>query len=64
MNKTAKTILKELHTKFKISDEKLAEKLKVKAITVYRWRLGKFKPSFAELKFLERILRGYQSTKR
>ena len=61
MIKQAKIILTELHNKFNISDEQIACKLGVKAITIYRWRLGKFNPSFSELKFLQRILRGYQN---
>ena len=61
MSKEAKTILTELRQKFKVSDEKIADKLSVSANTIYRWRLGKFKPSFSELKFLQRILRGYQN---
>ena len=61
MKKQAQQILTELRQKFNIPDEKIADKLKVSAMTIYRWRLGKFTPSFAELKSLERILRGYQN---
>lgn len=56
----AKTILEELNKKYGISDEKIAVKLGVSAITIYRWRKGKFRPSFTELKVLQIILRSYQ----
>lgn len=58
----AQIILEQLNKEFNVSDEKIAERLKVKSITIYRWRLGKFNPSFAEFKMLQRILQGYKNT--
>lgn len=61
MKTEAQKILEELNKDFKISDEKIAVKLGVSAMTIYRWRVGKFEPSVTELKLLQRILRGYQN---
>ena len=61
MKTEAQKTLEKLNKDFNVSDEKIAVKLGVSAITVYRWRIGKFKPSSTELKLLERILRGYQN---
>jgi DNA-binding transcriptional regulator YiaG len=61
MKTKAQPILEELNQKFNISDERLADRLGVKSITIYRWRLGKFNPSLTELKLLQIILRGYQN---
>lgn len=63
MRKDAKSILQELHNKFDISDEKIAVKLGVSSMSIYRWRLGKCQPSFTEVKVLQRILRGHQLNK-
>ena len=60
MKTEAQKTLEELNQEFNISDEKIAIKLGVSAITIYRWRLGKFKPSHTELKLLQKILRGCQ----
>lgn len=59
MKTPTQKILIELHKDFNVSDGKIADKLGVSAITIYRWRLGKFKPSFAELKLLKQIINGY-----
>jgi DNA-binding transcriptional regulator YiaG len=61
MKTEAQKTLSELKEKHQVSDEKIAVKLGVSAVTIYRWRLGKFEPSFTELKMLQRILRGYQN---
>ena len=61
MKNTAKSILQELNKKYNVPDSKIAWKMGVASITIYRWRFGKFNPSFAELKLLQRILRGYKN---
>jgi DNA-binding transcriptional regulator YiaG len=61
MKTEAQKTLEELNKGFDVTDEKIAVKLGVSAITIYRWRLGKFEPSTTELKLLQRILRGYQN---
>jgi len=61
MKTQASIILQELNSKYGVSDEKIAGKFSVRAITVYRWRVGKCNPSAVELKLLQRILRGYQN---
>ena len=63
MKTEAQKILEELNKEYLVSDEKIAVKLGVSAITIYRWRFGKFEPSSTELKLLARILRGYQNVK-
>jgi len=63
MRTEAQIILEQLRKDFNISDEKIADKLGVKAITIYRWRLGKFNPSFTELKLLKRIWIGHITKK-
>ena len=63
MKTEAQKTLEELNKDFNASDERIAVKLGVSAITIYRWRLGKFEPSVTELKLLERILNGYKSLK-
>jgi len=57
----AQKALEKLNKDFNASDEKIAVKLGVSSMTIYRWRLGKFNPSFTELKLLQRILIGYQN---
>lgn len=63
MKTQAQIILEQLNKDYNISDEQIAIKLGVKAITVYRWRLGKFNPSFTELKVLKRIWTGHITKK-
>jgi len=61
MKTEAQKTLNELYQNFNISDERIAVKLGVSAITIYRWRMGKFNPSVTELKLLHRILQGYKN---
>lgn len=63
MKTEAQKTLEELNRDFNATDEKIAVKLGVSAITIYRWRLGKFEPSSTELKLLERILIGHRVRK-
>ena len=63
MKTEAQKTLEELNKDFNATDEKIAVKLGVSAITIYRWRTGRFEPSFTELKMLNRILNGYKSLK-
>lgn len=63
MKTEAQKTLEELTENFNITDERIAVKLGVSSITIYRWRLGKFEPSSTELKLLQRILRGYKNAK-
>jgi transcriptional regulator with XRE-family HTH domain len=59
MRTEAQIVLGKLNKDYKVSDEKIADKLGVKSITIYRWRLGKTNPSFSELKVLKRIWTGH-----
>lgn len=57
----AQIILKELINKFNLTEEEIAIKFNVRAITVYRWRDGKNNPSFITLKYLKRMLKNYHN---
>jgi len=49
--------IKELRNKLKLTQKELAGKIKVDAITVSRWELGKQKPSPKALRTLNRLAR-------
>jgi len=52
-------VLKDL-TKNYISKETLASKMGVSLSTIIRWQNGATKPSFAEVKLLNQIHKGYK----
>ncbi|MFZ2602520.1 MAG: helix-turn-helix transcriptional regulator [Candidatus Omnitrophota bacterium] len=57
MKTKAQKILEELNKKFNISDERIADILGVKALTVYRWRKGKHNPSAITIEILDVFLK-------
>ncbi len=63
MKTQAQIILAQLNKDYKVSDEKIAAKLGRSAMTIYRWRLGKNKPSVSELQVLKRIWTGHITNK-
>ncbi|HEB13622.1 MAG TPA: hypothetical protein ENI13_01430 [candidate division CPR3 bacterium] len=56
-------IITNLVNKFGITKEILAGKMGVTTITIFRWQYSKTKPTYAELKLLNQIYRGYKSKK-
>ncbi len=54
-------ILTNLIKGFDIPKETIAGMMRVSAITIFRWRYGKTKPTYAELKLLNHF---YQTLKR
>ena len=57
-------VLEELKRTYHVSDEVIAVKMRITAMTVYRWRMGEYEPSYAGGKMLERILKGYRNSKK
>ena len=57
-------IITNLVNGFDIPRETIAGKMRVSAITIFRWQYTKTSPTHAELEKLNRLYRGYDNTKK
>ena len=61
---TAQKILTNLINELQIPKELLAGKMGVSVFTIVRWQQGETNPTYAELKLLNQIYRGYNPKKK
>jgi len=61
---SAQEIITNLVNKFGLTKEILAGKMRVTTITIFRWQYGQTNPTYAELKLLNQIYRGYKSKRK
>lgn len=62
MAKQKKNEVAQLMEQAKIGDTELAAALRVREVTVWRWRTGKSHPGFATMKLIRETCKGVQKT--